>query len=138
MALYHRLRDLFSLKHALVLYALTTPSFEGAGPTDFTQHGSTTPAQAPNPLAARPGRAGRCAFEVAGCEPPYRGVRGRATATVAPDEELATLRRLVERYLGSTDSAFASWLLGRTAPEVVLHLDPLEISSWDYSARMGL
>ncbi len=93
--------------------------------------------QASSPIVAALARDGRCAFEVAGCEPPYRGVRGRATVTVAPDDELGTLRRLVERYLGSTDSAFASWLLGRTAPEVVLHLDPLEISSWNYSARMG-
>ena len=81
-------------------------------------------------------REGRCAFEVAGCEPPYRGVRGRATVTVERDADLHVLRHLVERYLGSADSAFATWLLGRKAPEVVLRLDPVELSSWDYRARM--
>lgn len=78
----------------------------------------------------------RCAFEVAGCEPPYRGVRGRATVTVEPDADLQVLQRLVERYLGSADGAFATWLLGRKSPEVVLRLDPVELSSWDYRARM--
>jgi len=81
-------------------------------------------------------RQGRCAFEVAGCEPPYHGVRGRATVTVEPDADLQVLRRLVERYVGSVGGAFATWLLGREAPEVVLRLDPVELSSWDYRARM--
>ncbi len=78
----------------------------------------------------------RCAFEVAGQEPPYRGVRGRAQVTIEPDDGLATLSELVARYLGGTDGAFARRLLGRSAPEVVLRLDPTEISSWDYTRRM--
>ena len=39
MALYHRLRDLFSLKPDLVLYDITSTYFEGAGPADFAKHG---------------------------------------------------------------------------------------------------
>ena len=39
MALYHRLRDLFSLKPDLVLYDITSTYFEGAGPHGFAQHG---------------------------------------------------------------------------------------------------
>jgi nitroimidazol reductase NimA-like FMN-containing flavoprotein (pyridoxamine 5'-phosphate oxidase superfamily) len=78
----------------------------------------------------------RCAFEVAGERPPYRGGRGRARVTIEPDEGLATLAELVSRYLGGTEGSFARWLLGRTSPEVVLRLDPVEISSWDYSRRM--
>ena len=39
MALYHRLRDLFSLKPDLVLYDITSTYFEGAGPHDFAKHG---------------------------------------------------------------------------------------------------
>jgi transposase len=39
VALYHRLRDLFSLKPDLVLYDITSTSFEGAGPAHFAQHG---------------------------------------------------------------------------------------------------
>ena len=39
VALYHRLRDLFSLKPELVLYDITSTYFEGAGPHDFAKHG---------------------------------------------------------------------------------------------------
>ena len=37
MALYHRLRDLFSLKPDLVLYDITSTYFEGAGPAGLRQ-----------------------------------------------------------------------------------------------------
>jgi hypothetical protein len=93
--------------------------------------------QQSSPLVTALAREPRCAFEVAGCEPPYRGVRGRALVTVEPDAELEILRRLVERYLGDTEGRFASWLLGRTTPEVALRLDPVEVSSWDYRGRMA-
>jgi transposase len=39
VTLYHRLRDLFSLKPDLVLYDITSTYFEGAGPHDFAKHG---------------------------------------------------------------------------------------------------
>src|ERR1700677_2449292 len=39
VALYHRLRDLFSFKPDLVLYDITSTYFEGAGPADFARHG---------------------------------------------------------------------------------------------------
>jgi transposase len=39
VALYHRLRDLFSLKPDLVLYDVTSTYFEGAGPANFAKHG---------------------------------------------------------------------------------------------------
>jgi transposase len=39
VALYHRLRDLFSFRPDLVLYDITSTYFEGAGPHDFAQHG---------------------------------------------------------------------------------------------------
>jgi transposase len=39
LALYHRLRDLFSFKPDLVLYDITSTYFEGAGPADFAKHG---------------------------------------------------------------------------------------------------
>jgi transposase len=39
VALYRRLRDLFSLKPDLVLYDITSTYFEGAGPPDFAKHG---------------------------------------------------------------------------------------------------
>lgn len=39
VALYHRLRDLFSLRPDLVLFDITSSYFEGAGPNDFARHG---------------------------------------------------------------------------------------------------
>ena len=39
VALYHRLRDLFSIKPELVLYDITSTYFEGAGPVGFAKHG---------------------------------------------------------------------------------------------------
>jgi transposase len=39
LALYHRLRDLFSFKPDLVLYDITSTYFEGAGPADLARHG---------------------------------------------------------------------------------------------------
>ena len=79
---------------------------------------------------------GRCAFEVSVNDPPYRGVRGRATVSLEPDADLSILQRLIERYLGSADGTFATWLLGRETPEVAIRLTPTEIASWDYRRRM--
>src|SRR6516165_9183345 len=45
VALYHRLRDLFSLKPDLVLYDITSTYFEGAGPADFAKHGHSRDGQ---------------------------------------------------------------------------------------------
>lgn len=39
VALYHRLRDLFSFKPDLVLYDITSTYFEGAGPANLARHG---------------------------------------------------------------------------------------------------
>jgi transposase len=39
VALYHRLRDLFSFKPDLVLYDISSTYFEGAGPVNFAKHG---------------------------------------------------------------------------------------------------
>lgn len=39
VALFHRLRDLFSLQPDLVLFDITSTYFEGAGPKDFAKHG---------------------------------------------------------------------------------------------------
>ena len=39
VALYHRLRDLFSFQPDLVLYDITSTYFEGAGPDDFAKYG---------------------------------------------------------------------------------------------------
>jgi transposase len=47
-ALYHQLRDLFSLKPDLVLYDITSTYFEGAGPGNFAKHGYSRDGQPRN------------------------------------------------------------------------------------------
>jgi nitroimidazol reductase NimA-like FMN-containing flavoprotein (pyridoxamine 5'-phosphate oxidase superfamily) len=76
------------------------------------------------------------AFEVSTNDPPYKGVRGRGHATIEPDEEKTLLRRLLERYLGGTDSPLADRLLDPARDEVRIQIDPVRVHSWDYSGRM--
>jgi len=76
------------------------------------------------------------AFDISANDPPYRGVRGNGTATISPDENKATLRALIERYLGGTDSGLAEWLLDDTRDEVRIRIQPHELYSWDYTDRM--
>ncbi len=77
------------------------------------------------------------AFEVSTNEPPYRGVRGRGTAAVTPDEDKAVLRALVERYLGDAETAPGPRLLSADREEVTITIDPERIHSWDFTARMS-
>ncbi len=78
----------------------------------------------------------RCGFEVAADAPPYRGVRGGATATIVADAAGEVLPRLIERYLGEEPSPLGTWLMSRIDAEVAIRLDDLQVSSWDYSGRM--
>ncbi len=78
----------------------------------------------------------RCAFEIAPNEPPYRGVRGRAVASLDPDGAPELLDRLLDRYLGSGDSSLGRFLLARAEEELIVRLQPSRIDSWDYSERM--
>jgi transposase len=48
VALYHRLRDLFSLQPDLVLYDITSTYFEGRGPQDLAKHGYSRDGKAQN------------------------------------------------------------------------------------------
>jgi transposase len=48
VALYHRLRDLFSFKPDLVLYDITSTYFEGAGPHEFARHGHSRDGKSQN------------------------------------------------------------------------------------------
>ncbi len=78
----------------------------------------------------------RCAFEVAGDQPPYRGVRGQATAVILPEKGLEILSRLLIRYLGGTDNPLAQKLLSRSTPEVALRITPVNLTTWDFERRM--
>jgi nitroimidazol reductase NimA-like FMN-containing flavoprotein (pyridoxamine 5'-phosphate oxidase superfamily) len=79
----------------------------------------------------------RCGFEVAGDQPPYRGVRGRGHVTLLTAREAPVLARLLERYLSGTDSPLARWLLSRAANEATLRIEPHWLTAWDYAARMA-
>jgi nitroimidazol reductase NimA-like FMN-containing flavoprotein (pyridoxamine 5'-phosphate oxidase superfamily) len=79
----------------------------------------------------------RCAFEVAGDLPPYRGVRGQGRALLSETEGPALLLRLIDRYLDGPDSGFARWLIGRQDNEVAIRIEPAWMTSWDFSRRMA-
>jgi len=78
----------------------------------------------------------RCAFEIAPDEPPYRGVRGQALASLQAEGAADLLERLLHRYLGSTDSSLGRFLLGRADEELLVRVTPSWIGTWDYSRRM--
>jgi len=79
---------------------------------------------------------GRVAFEVSTNEIPYRGVRGAGTASVEEDAGKELLRRLLERYLGCTDSDLAGTLLDPDREEVRIRVAPSRVYTWDFSDRM--
>ena len=78
----------------------------------------------------------RCAFEIAPNEPPYRGVRGWAIASLESEGAPELLERLLNRYLGSGESSLGRFLLARADEELIVRLQPSRIDSWDYSERM--
>jgi hypothetical protein len=87
-------------------------------------------------LIERLEREPRCGFEIAADTIPYRGVRGRAHATIDAQHGAILLPRLISRYLGRADSPLASWLLARAESEVAIRLDHMRLSTWDFTARM--
>jgi hypothetical protein len=88
-------------------------------------------------LTALLARDGRCAFEVAGDDPPYRGVRGQGEASLCVAEGPDVLLRLIDRYLHRRDSGFARWLVARSDQEVAIRIRPRWLTSWDFGARMS-
>jgi hypothetical protein len=79
----------------------------------------------------------KCGFELAPNEPPYFGLRGRGLATVRSEGAMEVLGSLVDRYIGSRDTKFSKWLLGRAEDEVVIEIDIQWMTSWDFSSRMS-
>jgi nitroimidazol reductase NimA-like FMN-containing flavoprotein (pyridoxamine 5'-phosphate oxidase superfamily) len=80
-------------------------------------------------------RDGRCAFDISPETPPYHGVRGKGEAIVLEDG-LPILRTLVDRYMGDRSPEFRTWLLGRSADECAVRIEPARITSWDFRKRM--
>jgi hypothetical protein len=79
----------------------------------------------------------RCAFEVAGDDSPYRGVRGQGEALLSAADGPVILDRLITRYLGDFDSSFARWLRSRQQDEVAIRIAPGWLTSWDFARRMA-
>ena len=77
-----------------------------------------------------------CAFEIAADTPPYCGIRGQAQASIDPGRGVEILEMLLDRYLGNRDNSLAKNLLKNSLDEVAIRLDPVNIFSWDFSARM--
>ena len=46
------------------------------------------------------------------------------------------LPRLIDRYVGDTESPLGAWLLSRIDTEVAIRIDGLAVTSWDYTPRM--
>ncbi|MDG2154415.1 MAG: pyridoxamine 5'-phosphate oxidase family protein [Gammaproteobacteria bacterium] len=78
----------------------------------------------------------RCAFEVAGDNMPYKGVRGQGTAILDAAAGEFMLLRLIDRYLHDRESDFARWLISRSEGEVAICIRPDWVNSWDFSGRM--
>lgn len=76
-------------------------------------------------------------FEISTNQIPYRGVRGTGTASLAPDEDKAVLRSLIERYLGDTDGSLAQALLSPDREEIHIQIDVDRAYTWDFSDRMA-
>lgn len=77
-----------------------------------------------------------CAFDVSVNELPYRGVRGKALATLTKDRDGLVLTKLIDRYIGDSQPSLKRWLLSRSAEEYAIRLTPKTLSSWDYGQRM--
>jgi len=77
-----------------------------------------------------------CAFEASVNAVPYKGVRGKAIATLKSDADGLVLSSLIARYLGDSQPSLSSWLLSRRKDEYAIHLKIVSQSNWDFSDRM--
>jgi hypothetical protein len=82
-------------------------------------------------------RESRVGFEYAVGDPPYRGVSGQGRAALADGDAAALLGRLADRYLEDRDPGLRRWLLSRVATEVIVRIEPLRLTSWDFGRRMS-
>ncbi len=71
---------------------------------------------------------------------PYKGVKGRAVATVLEDmhKNLPIIEKINMKYLGTLDHPLAKMLIDNTknGVEVVIEVTPKFISAWDFGKAM--
>ena len=79
----------------------------------------------------------KCGFEIASDKQPYKGVRGRGSASLEIGQSNNILPLLINRYLGSCDSGLAQKLLARPETEVTIRITPTWLTSWDFTTRMS-
>jgi len=77
-----------------------------------------------------------CGFEIAGDNPPYRGVRGEGTARIINEDGKRVLSILIEKYLGQKESNLSNFLKTNSKTEVAIEINPRQIHNYDYSKRM--
>lgn len=68
---------------------------------------------------------------------PYKGVKGRASATIWEDvqKNLAVMEKLNMKYLGTLEHPIAKMMIenARNGKEVVIELSPKFFSAWDFA-----
>ncbi len=77
-----------------------------------------------------------CGFEIAGDNPPYRGIRGEGTVRILNEEGKRVLSILIEKYLGQKESNLSNFLKNNSKTEVAIEINPQQIHNYDYSKRM--
>ena len=77
-----------------------------------------------------------CGFELAGDNPPYKGVRGEGVAKILPKKGNEVLRILMDKYLGGKESTLSKFLSKNSSNEVAIEITPNKIFNYDYSKRM--
>jgi nitroimidazol reductase NimA-like FMN-containing flavoprotein (pyridoxamine 5'-phosphate oxidase superfamily) len=78
----------------------------------------------------------KCAFEIAGDRPPYRGVRGQGNASLHDDRGAEILDKLLARYAIQPSSKLGKFLAKNAAEETAIRIVPQSLMSWDFTERM--
>ena len=78
----------------------------------------------------------KCAFEIAGDVPPYRGFRGKGIATIRKDGADNVLEILIKKYISKENSELENFLRKNIHNEVLIEINPVKLITWDYSKRM--
>jgi hypothetical protein len=71
---------------------------------------------------------------------PYKGVKGKAVATISEDiqNNLLIVKKINIKYLGTLEHPFAKMIIEniRNGTEVVIEITPRFFSAWDFGKAM--